>query len=177
MTAVAGRQWQQRPGHKEDAVKKVPILRYGQGNFHVFREALSLECLIKFGDAGRLIKLGKHYEEVRPKAEDFEDEGDKDVARALYLDALKGWRRTNTVLVSKWASMYALIWSYMSAESQDEVRTSAGFDVFNVTVDPQKLWKAIVATHGVNSISKVSDVMKKKAREAYSMCRQGAFES
>ena len=44
--AVGGRQWH-RPGPKDES-KKVPILRYGQGNFHVFKEALSPECLLNY---------------------------------------------------------------------------------------------------------------------------------
>ena len=93
--AVAGRQWH-RPGPKDES-KKVPILRYGQGNFHVFKEALSSECLLKYGDAGRLIMLGKHYEKVRLTEKDFEDEGKDDLRKALYIDAVKGWRHANTV--------------------------------------------------------------------------------
>jgi hypothetical protein len=173
--AAGGKQWQRSGAVVES--RRVPILQYGQGNFHVFREALSSECLLKYGDAGRLIKLGKHYEEVRPTEKDFEDEADEDLRKALYIDAVKGWRRANVVLVSKRSQTYALIWSYMSAESQDEVRTNDGYESFSVSLDPEELWKVVVATHGVNSVSKVQDVMKKAAREAYWKCRQGSFES
>ena len=160
-------QWQRSGATVES--RRVPILRFGQGNFHVFREALSSECLLKYGDAGRLIKLGKHYEEVRPTEKDFEDEDDVDLRRVLYVDAVKGWRRKVDALIGKRAQMYALIWSYMSAESQDEVRSNEGYASFSVSLDPGELWKVVIATHGVNSVSKVQDVMQ---QQKHSSCKQ-----
>ena len=36
--------------------KPVPTLRFGGNNFHVFKDALSTECLTKYGDLGMLIE-------------------------------------------------------------------------------------------------------------------------
>ena len=138
--------------------EKVPTLRYGQGNFHVFKEALSAECILKYGDAGKLIKLGTHFEEKRPEVNDFDAEADLDLQRALYIDAMKNWRRNQNALVAKRSMMFTFIWTHLSAESQEEVRSNTDYKTFSVSLDPEKLWQVVEATHGVHSVSKVTKV-------------------
>ena len=43
-------------GNSQDGKKSVPTLQFGGNNFHLFREALSTECLTKYGDLGMLIE-------------------------------------------------------------------------------------------------------------------------
>ena len=52
------------PSKPKDEKKRVLMLKYGQGNFHVFMEELSTECLTKYGNVGKLIELGKYYKVV-----------------------------------------------------------------------------------------------------------------
>ena len=65
------------PSKPKDEKRRVPMLKYGQGNFHVFMEELSTECLTKYGNVGKLIELGKYYEAVQPTRVDFKT-GDED---------------------------------------------------------------------------------------------------
>ena len=44
---------------KDEKKNGVPKPKYGHGDFHVFKQALSTECLTKYGNVGKLIKLGK----------------------------------------------------------------------------------------------------------------------
>jgi hypothetical protein len=44
--------------------KGVPMLRYRQTNFNVFKDALSTECLMKYCNLGKLIELGQYHEEA-----------------------------------------------------------------------------------------------------------------
>ena len=76
---------------QSNAPKAVPMLRYGQPNFHVFKEALSMECLTKYGNLGKLVEMGMCYVPRMTKAEDFVEMGTKEVASLLFVDALKGW--------------------------------------------------------------------------------------
>ena len=58
------KQW---TGQSQGGKKPVPTLRFGGNNFHVFKEALSTECLTKYGDLGMLIEKGTYYALDRPK--------------------------------------------------------------------------------------------------------------
>ena len=63
------------------------MLKYGHGNFHVFKEALSTECLMKYGNVGKLIELGKYYERAKPDKKDAEfNTGDTDDDKLLYVE-------------------------------------------------------------------------------------------
>ena len=77
-----GKKWPPRTT-PSNAPKAVPMLRYGQSNFHVFKEALSTECLTKFGNLGKLVEMGTYYVPRMPKAEDFAEMGTKEVV-SLY---------------------------------------------------------------------------------------------
>ena len=157
--------------------KGVPMLRYGQPNFHIFKEALSTECLTKYGNLGKLVELGSYYVARMPEADDFKDMGPQVVTNLLYLDAVKCWSKEHHDMKSKRPMMYGLIWSKLSPESMDEVKQEESYQTYNPDKDPEGLWKAIVATHGITSISKVPAVMKQAAWEAYAKCKQGGYES
>jgi hypothetical protein len=43
---------------KDDKKNGIPKLKYGRGDFHVFKEALSTEYLMKYGNVGKLLELG-----------------------------------------------------------------------------------------------------------------------
>ena len=54
------------PSKPKDEKRRVPMLKYGQGNFHVFMEELSTECLTKCVNVGKLIEFGVYYKIVQP---------------------------------------------------------------------------------------------------------------
>ena len=61
---------------KEEKKNGVPKLKYGHGDFHVFKQALSAECLTKYRKVGKLIKLGKYYEKKPSKLDEEFNSGD-----------------------------------------------------------------------------------------------------
>ena len=174
---VIQQQWQPSKV-KEEKKNGVPKLNYGHGDFHVFKQALSTECLTKYGNVGKLIELGKYYEKKRPNKLDVEfNTGDADDDKLMYVEALKAWARTTADMELKRPMMYGTIWSHMSPESVDEVKNQEEYATFSVDKDPEGLWQCIIATHGVNSISHVPGVVKQAAWQRYVSCRQGGFES
>ena len=98
-------------------------VKYGHGDFHVFKEALSTECLTKYGNMGKLIELGKCYERSKPSKLEIEfNSGDTDDDKLLYVKALKAWVRMRTDMDLKRPMLYGMIWPHMSPESIDEVK-------------------------------------------------------
>ena len=73
--------------------------------------------------------------------------------------------------------LYALIYQYLSEESQEEIKRSDKFDTIDEATDPLGLWLLVEETHKVNTISKVEAVTKMAARKTYQAMCQGAFES
>ena len=99
------------------------MLKYGHGNFHVFKEVLSTECLMKYGNVWKLIELGKCYERVKSDKKDAEvNSGDADNDNLLYIEALKAWAKTRADMELKRPMLYGTIWSHISPESVDEVK-------------------------------------------------------
>ena len=95
------KQWNPKP---KDEKKGVPTLKYGHGDFHVFKEALSTECLTKYGNMGTLIELGKYYEKAKPDKRDAEfNTGNTDNNKLLYVEALKGWAKIKTDMEMEWS--------------------------------------------------------------------------
>ncbi len=82
-----------------------------------------------------------------------------------------------TEMLMNQPKLYGLIWQYLSAESMDEVKHHKEYKTFNDAKDPEGLWKAVVETHKVHSISKVGVVKKLLARKEYKAIRQGGYES
>ena len=101
-------QW--TPGKQGSEKSGVPKLKYGSGNFHVFKEALSTECLVKYGNMGRLIELEKYHELVKPnKTETRFTSGDPDDNKLLYMEALKAWAKKIEDAEVKKPMIYGLI--------------------------------------------------------------------
>jgi hypothetical protein len=59
----------------------------------------------------------------------------------------------------------------------DEVRNESTYAKYSTDKDPEGLWKAIIARHGVKSVSKVPEVLRQAVWDGYVRCRQGGFES
>jgi hypothetical protein len=73
---------------------------------------------------------------------------------------LKGWSKAQQDMKLKRLMLHGLIRAYLSPESMDKVRNKVPYSTYSVDKDPESLWIAIVATHGVKSVSKVPAVMK-----------------
>ncbi len=156
---------------------EIPLLRFGNNNFYIFKEAMSKAALKDYGHLGKLIELEKYYDVPIPKRADYNYLPDADDNKMLYVEAIKSYTRLQNTMREAQPKLYGFIWQYLSAESMDEVKNEGNYTKFNDDKDPEGLWQAIVKTHGVNSISKVPEVLKRAARKEYQMLRQGGYES
>jgi hypothetical protein len=83
-----GKRFQPR---QQNEPKAVPMLIYGRDNFHAFREAMSTECLTKFGNVGKLVELRKYFVMKQSMRNNFASFTNPDDQKFIYLEALKRW--------------------------------------------------------------------------------------
>jgi hypothetical protein len=157
----------------------VPMLKYGPyNNFIVFKERLKTACMEKYGDLARLIELEIYWEpEAVDKDKDYPTAGTDEFVKAALIHAIKERATVIAKMRANRASMFAYILSKLSKESIDELKRHQDYAEIDEKVDPLLLWKAIKELHMVATSSKVTQVVKRKAREEYQSCKQGAFES
>jgi hypothetical protein len=162
----------------EKVATKLPILKYGKGNnFVKFKAALSEVALEEYGDLGRLIKLESYYIPTFT-APDYTGMGlTQDETRKLRMDAMKAHQRKLERMKDDCPKLYGLILRHMSPESKDEVAQDPDYETWSEATDPEKLWKAIVATHKVDCVTSGDAVKELAARKAYQSIRQGSFET
>jgi hypothetical protein len=125
-----------------NAPKGVPMLRCRQSNL----------CPTKYGNLGKLIKMGQYYKDMMPVKGDYVLTQDPDDDKILFVDALKGWSKAQQDMKLKLPMLNALIWAYLSPESMDEVKNEASYLTYSVDKDLESLQKAIVAMYGVNIV-------------------------
>jgi hypothetical protein len=156
----------------------VPMLRLGVSNkFDTFRKKVSIACLEKYKNLGRLVHDEAYYVPALVNPKDFDLANDPhDIEKTRLREAHK--RRDKEVgdMRVDRTSMYAYLLSKLSKESLDEVQGHATWATIESSRDPLALWKVIKSTHQILTTSEVASVIKKTAREEYSACRQGAFE-
>jgi hypothetical protein len=97
--------------------------------------------------------------------------------QAEYLERMKEYRKEVRNMEADRAKLYALILQYLSDESDEEIKRSANWLNIEANTDHGLLWTEIEKTHNVNTISKVTSVVKLTARNDYHQMRQGQFES
>jgi len=134
--------------HSLNSDAAVPLLRFGaSNNFDSFKRKVSIACMERYKNLGRLIVDEKYYV---PTSIDV----------TLY--------NFSNDLISK-----------LSKESLDEIQGHADWQAKKIedTRDPLDLWITIKKSHQILTTSNVAAVIKKTAREEYSACRQGSFES
>jgi hypothetical protein len=133
----------------------------------------------KYGDLAHLIELEAYWEpDPINRAADYPTAETDDVVRAELIHAMKERATTIAKMKANRASMYAYsIMSKLSKESIDELKRHEDYGNIDGQVDPLLLWKAIRELHMIATSSKVSQVIKRKAREEYQSCKQGAFAS
>ena len=156
----------------------VPMLRFGAGNnFDLFKRKISVACMEKYKNLGRLIVDEQYYVPDVVDSSLFDLTNDHyDVEKGRLREAHKHRdREIHDMLVDR-TSMYAYLISKLSKESQDEIQGHADWPDIEKTRDPLKLWKVIKACHQILTTSKVAAVIKKTAREEYAACKQGPFE-
>jgi hypothetical protein len=85
--------------------------------------------------------------------------------------------KINLELSMKEPMLYAMIWQYLSPESMDEIKHDEDYKKFSEANNPEGLWKAIINTHKVTTVSRVKGVIKRSARKQYQVIHQGGYES
>jgi hypothetical protein len=157
----------------------VPMLKYGPfSNYYIFNKKIALACMEKYKNLRRLINDEKYYvpPEINPMDYDL-THNVTDIEKGRLRDAHKRRDKEIDDIAIDRTSMFAYILSKISKDSQDELTRYMDYDKIEAERDPLKLWLPIKATHQTLSTSKVAGVVKKSAREEYSTCKQGAYES
>ncbi len=174
-----GQQKVERTPQEKKEIGDVPLLRFGvvSNNFLKFKEALSTAALIQFGDVAKLIELDEYFVLPMPDEDVFEIIGRPAMSEKLYDLACAEWVKANNRMQEKRAHLYGFIWRYLSLESHDKIKEYKEFEVWSQEKDAEKLWKAIIDTHKVNTTSGVSALKQRSAWVTYVNCRQGGFES
>ena len=173
------------PRKNLNADENVPMLTFGAAsNFTVFREALSVACLEKYGNLGRIIKEDGYYKVPEVNRDDYQPpEEEREDARIAYfydqdyLEALKLRRREIGKMDAQKPSLYAYLMSKLSPESINQIERDLAYPEFSEAVDPLGLWRAIKEAHMVTTTSKDSRVRRYNAMQEYSRLRQGPYQS
>jgi Zinc knuckle len=154
----------------------VPLLRCGPGNnFMLFKKRLSVVCMERYGDLGRIIKDEKYYE---PPAVDISKyDSANDLVKELIKDRLKQREVDIASMRRNQTQMYAYIMSKLSKESRDELEREEAFKTHSASKDPLALWKDVKKVHMVSSVSKIDAVVKKTAKDDYMRCLMNEHKS
>ncbi len=146
-------------------------------NFHKLKEALSKAALREYGLVGKLIDLEKRYQLEVPTRAAYQLTPDATDNETLFQEVVEGWTKINLEMSMKEPMLYAMIWQYLSPESMDEIKHDEDYKKFSEANDPEGLWKAIIKTHKVTTVSRVKGVIKRFARKQYQAIPQGGYES
>jgi hypothetical protein len=156
----------------------VPMLRLGvNNNFDNFKKRVSIACMEKYKNLGRLIVDEVYYIPPNVDVDDYDLEDDPyEINKARLKEAYKHRdKEINDMKIDR-TSMFAYLISKLSKESLDEIQGDSAWKTIESSRDPLELWRVIKATHQILTTSKVASVIKKTAREEYAACKQGAFE-
>jgi hypothetical protein len=156
----------------------VPMLRLGVNNiFDMFKRKISIACMEKYKNLGRLIHDEVYYTPPPIDIKTFNLSNDPhNVEKTRLKEAYKRRDKEIADMDVDRTSMYAYIISKLSKESFDEVQGDGKWAAIEASKDPLELWKVIKASHQILTTSKVSSIIKKTAREEYAACKQGVFE-
>jgi len=156
----------------------VPLLRMGvSNNFDNFRKKISIACLEKYKNLGRLIQDETYYvpPAIDPKTYDLANDP-HEIEKTRLREAYKRRDKEVADMEIDKTSMFAYIISKLSKESLDEVQGAKDWAMIETSRDPLALWMTVKKTHQILTTSKVASVIKKTAREEYAACKQGGFE-
>jgi len=167
--------------HSLNSDAAVPLLRFGaSNNFDSFKRKVSIACMERYKNLGRLIVDEKYYVPTSIDVTLYNFSNDPyNVKKTRLKEAYKRRDKEVDDMRIDRTSMYAYLISKLSKESLDEIQGHADWQAKKIedTRDPLDLWITIKKSHQILTTSNVAAVIKKTAREEYSACRQGSFES
>jgi hypothetical protein len=157
----------------------VPMLRLGvSNNYDTFKKKVSVACLERYKNLGRLIYDEVYYIPPPVDIAEFDLKNDPhEIEKGRLREAHKRRDKEIDDMRIERTSMYAYLISKLSKESLDEVQGWGTWKTIETARDPLELWKVIKSTHQILTTSKVTSVIKKTAREEYAACHQGALST
>ena len=157
----------------------VPMLHIGvSNNFDLFRRKLSVACMERYKNLGRLITDEEYYVPAVVDTALYDLSNDPyEVERGRLREAHKRRDKEIDDMRIDRTSMYAYLLSKLSKESLDEVQDHPDWSKVEASRDPLELWLIIRSSHQILTTSKVATVIKKTAREEYAACKQGPYEN
>jgi hypothetical protein len=155
------------------------MLRFGVGNnYDLFKRKISIACMERYKNLGRLIMDEKYYEPAKVDTALYDLTNDPhEVEMSRLWEAHKRRDKEIDDMRIDCTSMYAYLISKLSRETLDEVQWHADWASIEASRDPLQLWIVIKKCHQILTTSKVAVVIKKMAREEYAACKQGQFEN
>lgn len=166
---------------RRGAIAEIGILNYGESNnLQDFKRKLGIYALRQFKDLGHMIELEDYYvppEVEEPDADAFDEYNDPHGAkRAIYVERLKMREKAIYEMERNRTSLYAVIWGQLSSESEEAVKQADDWDEIELSKDPLRLYRRVLATHRTaNTGFGIQDRLK--AREEYFRIRQNSNES
>jgi hypothetical protein len=154
------------------------MLRLGTtNNFDTFKKKLSIACMEKYKNLGRLIVDETYYTPPAVDVAGYNLASDPhDIEKARLREAHKRRDKEIDDMKVDRISMFAYIISKLSKESLDEIQGQPTWATVETDRDPLALWQLVKASHQILTTSKVASIIKKTAREEYAACKQGPYE-
>ena len=163
--------------------EKLIVLTFGVNtNFIRWKEAMYHYLANEYGQLASILRTGKLFinpmpPKVAPSITEVMTENEKDaVANAVYFEKLKYWSRKVELDAEKYVSMYAIIWNYISSESQLQIKDVADWATIEEARDTRRLYERIVATHQTGEV-RIAPLALKFAKKRYESCRQMQTET
>jgi len=156
----------------------VPMLCFRvANNYDLFRRKVSIACMEKYKNLGRLIMDEVYYVPAKVDTALFDLTNDPhEIEEGRLKEALKRRDKEIDDMNIDRTSMYAYLLSKLSKESLDEIHGHADWPKIEASRDPLALWIVFKKCHQILTTSKVAVIIKKTAREEYAACKQGAFD-
>ena len=143
----------------------VPMLRLGvSNNFDTFKKKVSIACMEKYKNLGRLIVDERYYVPPAVDTTQFNLTNDPhEIKKGRLREAHKRRDKEIDDMKIDQTSVFAYIVSKLSKESLDEVQRDKDWTTIEASRDPLALWLVVKATHQILTTSKVASIIKKTA--------------
>lgn len=165
--------FQERPsGHATEP----PMLRWGRdNNLLQFTKILTTCAGQQYGQLAHAVLVERKAIKISMPKESEYDVKSVSGRELLKLDIQDRSRRLNKIVDDK-PKLHYYMYSYLSQESEDAVKSHEDFDECKVQQDPLTLWKIIEETHRSSTQTRDRQILAYEARDKYHHVRQGPIE-
>ena len=170
------------PIKKAEEPDALVVLTHGKNtNFPAWKKAMRNEIGQQYGLLTSILDTGELQVPADIDPDDYGDltaDGDLYGMNMLRLRAaINNREKMISILDSNAPKAYALMWKWISLDSQEAVLRHEDFDEDTDRNDPIALYASIKATHTAGGGDMDGDDQKAEARQAYHALRQGPMES